>query len=454
MPASYTVQALTADRYHTLWVPICEQPLHMRRRHRLNLLLRTLQGRPDLASRVRRISVAAGICDEQSDQARQALTIGLGNIVRQCRGVRVLCGWYPQISNGRVLDNFNETLVAGGELREYVWLLDGIGQAQQRLPLFSGNPNHWERLETLVIRETVPVLTQGSMYSILHQLPALQHLGLVGLSPQVFHDGTLQALTGLKSLRLEALDGLSDRGLGQTLPRLASSLRNLSLVDLDIKSLRTLSLILTSYHKLRRFTLVQDSPPGLPLGADVTLAVDLPILGSPSLIYIHWEILVPGSANQALETSIKSGGFPSLQILRAPCDSDGALQSLCRPVTRRSLSVKEAEEYRHQDTSGYTRDLALARTAAQLRTRYSQHTPAVSVVIEDGGSVQHTQIVGQYLGNISSNIAYDLESDFEGTRHALGRVEDLLKCETLTCYNARKRKSHVVVRKRKLEGLF
>ena len=108
----------------------------------------------------------------------------------------------------------------------------------------------------------------------------------------------------------------------------------------------------------------------------------------------------------------------------------------------------------HQDPQGYTRDLALARTAAQLRTRGSKRAPAVSVIIQEESHVQYTQIMGRYLGDIQSKITYTLEPDFEDTKQALGRVGDVVGWETWECPNSKKKRRHVTTRRRELKSLF
>lgn len=391
-----------------------------------------------------------------SGQERRNLTTGLADIILACPNIEACVGLYRQYCNGELPDELSAALATRGSLREHLWLLEERESTVQSQLQFFKCHEKWSNLETLVVREGGPFLSSGNMYGVLRQLPTLRDLALIGLSSSSFHDGTLQALTGLRSLRLEALQGLTDLGLQQSLPKIAASLQRLSLVDLDIKSLRTLSHVLANFSRLCKFVFVQDGPPGLPLGADVTLAKELPLLSSPSLTYLHWETLIPGSANQALETSIRKKGFPCLRVLRVPCDADGSLQSLCRPLARRQLTEQQVKAYELREAQGYTRDISHARTAAQLRIRGSRHTPAMSVVVQDDDShVQHTHVIGRYLGDIQSHITYNLEPDFEGTSQALGRLEDMIEGKTFACPSSKRgRKSHAVKRQRELKSLF
>lgn len=424
-------------------------------RNRFQLLLRTLRERPDLAHRVSRIHASTGHVSQRSDQRRSDFIADLANIVRACPNLKAFDGMYTGYRSGEASDLLLKALAASKDLREYVWLLEGRGSHPQELPSFLNQHTSWAKLETLVIRESGIFLGQGSMYSILRRLPALQQLALVELSSFSFHDGTLQALTGLRSLRLEALEGLTDLGLEQALPKLAGSLQSLGLIDLDIKSLRTLSNILVNIGKLEKLTFVQDSPPGLPLGAEVSMATEIPLLSSSSVSYLYWEIPIPGSANQAIETSIRLGGFPSLQTLQTPCDSDGIFQALCRPLARKQLTEPQVKAYEREETKGYSRDLAHARTAAQLRIRGSRHTPAVSVVVQEEDDVQFTHFIGGYVGDVRSAITYELEPVFEGTSQALGRVEHVVNSQTSDCVvNKKVKKKHRVERRRELRGLF
>lgn len=419
------------------------------------MLLRTLRERPDLAHHVRQIHAPAVNPDKQSAQAIYNLTTDLAELIRTCPNTQSLNGMHPIHHSGELPNDILAALATSKELKEHMWLLEGSGRLPQPVPFILDYHKNWTKLETLVVKENSVVLSQGSMYSILRQLPALQHLALVGLSSLSFHDGTLQALSGLRSLRLEALEGLTDLGLEQVLPKTAGTLRSLVLIDLDVKSLRTVSNILSNFSKLKRFTFAQDTPPGLPLGGDMVLAVDRPLLQSPSLTYIHWELLIPGSANHALSKSIQAHGFPALTTIKVPSDTDGTFQSICRPLARKHFTQAEIKAYEREEAKDYSQDLAYAKTAAQLRIRGSRTTPAVNVVVQDEGDVQFTHVIGGYLGDVRSRISYELEPGFAGMSRALARVEDVVDCETFECNGGRRgRKRHVFKRRRELQGLF
>ncbi|GAB7356432.1 hypothetical protein MBLNU459_g7205t2 [Dothideomycetes sp. NU459] len=356
-------------------------------------------------------------------------------------------------------------------LKEHVWMINGRPEPTEHHIPSPSRPRStsflhvvdpsidfiqvhgmWKKLETLIICATdAHLLGPATMYGVLAKLPALKHLMLSGLPAHVCHDGTLQSLKGLSSLRLENLSGVTDQGLERlAYSRVALSLRSLSLIALDIKSLRTVSRIFASFPHLSRFTLLQDTSPGLPLGAEVSFALNTPVLVSSSIEHLHWDILVPGSANEALAHSVRTNGLPALRSLRAPCDCDGSLQALCRPVPRRSLTRSTVQAYKHEeDVKAYTRNLAHARAAAQLRIRNSRQLPGgVSLVVQDEGDAPAQTIpVGGYLGSMESGVEYCLEPDFEGAEEAVGRIEDLYRvggirdiCEN---WERKGRKGHV-----------
>ncbi|KAL1301705.1 hypothetical protein AAFC00_005914 [Neodothiora populina] len=467
--------ASTRYMYHTLWLSVNQQQRFQgRRRNKLRLLLRTLQSRPDLARSVRRIQAPHLQYLKQADRWQQDLVMDLAEIILVCPNLEYFDGMYPDFHSGQRPGDVIAALATREHLRQHMWFLDGGAVGQNALLTFFKCHEKWTNLETLVIQEKSPTLGPGSIYGILQRLPSLHHLALIGLSTSSFHDGTLQALTSLRSLRLEMLEGLTDSGLQQALPRLATSLQSLSLVDLDIKSLRTISCILSHFSRLTHLSLAQDNPPGLPLGADVNFATDTPLLASSTLTYLHWDILIPGSANQALESSIRAGGFPWLRTLRAPCDADGALQTLCRPLAKSRPRDADIRAYEHIESRGhYTRDLTHAKTAAQLRMRGSKAkaTPGVKIVIQNDDDHDHddnndndsgethkvhftTHVVGQYLGDVRSPLEYSLSPDFRGIRQTLGRLGHVVEGEVYECTSGRKGRRHVGARQRDVMGLF
>ncbi|GAB7356433.1 hypothetical protein MBLNU459_g7205t1 [Dothideomycetes sp. NU459] len=468
-------ESATRYLYRDIWLPSYQfsrdsRTMGVRRRNRLRSLLRTLLKRPDLASQIRRLRASdehRGMYATDGD-----LSDTLAAIILACPNLESLHGLYPtQYCPTEKFSVVTSALATRKALKEHVWMINGRPEPTEHHIPSPSRPRStsflhvvdpsidfiqvhgmWKKLETLIICATdAHLLGPATMYGVLAKLPALKHLMLSGLPAHVCHDGTLQSLKGLSSLRLENLSGVTDQGLERlAYSRVALSLRSLSLIALDIKSLRTVSRIFASFPHLSRFTLLQDTSPGLPLGAEVSFALNTPVLVSSSIEHLHWDILVPGSANEALAHSVRTNGLPALRSLRAPCDCDGSLQALCRPVPRRSLTRSTVQAYKHEeDVKAYTRNLAHARAAAQLRIRNSRQLPGgVSLVVQDEGDAPAQTIpVGGYLGSMESGVEYCLEPDFEGAEEAVGRIEDLYRvggirdiCEN---WERKGRKGHV-----------
>jgi hypothetical protein len=139
-------------------------------------------------------------------------------------------------------------------------------------------------------------------------------------------------------------------------------LESLSLIHQSVEGLLTISKIMASIPRLLKFTIVQaDVSPSLP----DDLMVFQPIMSSPSLKHLHWDVTPSGqytstkyhadlpptsqkieTANSHLAASILHGGFANLLTLRAPRDLDppGILQDVCRPTTN-ALILLPADRY-------------------------------------------------------------------------------------------------------------
>ncbi|KAK8160634.1 hypothetical protein BKA80DRAFT_275595 [Phyllosticta citrichinensis] len=186
-----------------------------------------------------------------------------------------------------------------------------------------------------------------SFVATFRKLQHLEDLHLSNFSSADFNDRTLAAIPPLKRLRLDALDGVTDKGLTRfSRSPAAKDLTSLSLVDLEIIDL----LIVTSFFEhctsLTRFTIVQEGSPGI---APFT-PVYRPVFSSPSLRYLHWDILMPGAATEELAISIAEGTFPLLRRLRAPADHGGHLQDVCRPVSN-VMHASDARLLKEQDVA-------------------------------------------------------------------------------------------------------
>ncbi|KAJ9621338.1 hypothetical protein H2203_007390 [Taxawa tesnikishii (nom. ined.)] len=400
--------------YGSIWLPSNQgtrdiKSLHFKNTSRLKLLLRTLQESPNLAFFVRHVEMGYDLRSEcMAGGGKQTHTSTMiASIIKACPNLESVGGFYP-IFGLETHEPIIEALATRTSLREHVWLLspdrhshsadsygDGISVRKTSDPTSSLLRMHmfWAQLENLVIHGLdASTLGTGSVYGILRKLPSLQHLVLSNLPSHTCHDGTLQALPALASLRLDSLPGITDRGLVSlvsTHQPLTRSLRSFSLVDQNVKELRTLSSLLSSLPELLSFTFLQQTCPGLPLGVSHLLFSNPTsvkgrtlLLASSSLRDLHWDILIPGSATQALAQSIRNGGFPALEHIRAPAD-DGTLQAVCRPVTRLPLEEQEVREWERVETVGYSRKLDHARTGAQIRVRESRMRIAQE---ENGGA--------------------------------------------------------------------
>lgn len=146
-----------------------------------------------------------------------------------------------------------------------------------------------------------------------------------------FGDTVLQALPPLQSLRLQNLEGITFWGLLDFARGFhARGIRGLSLIKLNITYLSVGSNLLLNLKNLRRFKLVQDDSPIIALGD----LVFQPVVASQQLEFIHWDKVLPGSANENLASPIRANGyygFPNSRVLSAPSDHDGLLQAVCRP---------------------------------------------------------------------------------------------------------------------------
>lgn len=253
-------------------------------------------------------------------------------------------------------------------LKEHLWLIgendEVTHRSQVQLPpglldqhqtyQFQQYHANWSKLQTLMLHSLggAGILEHRVFEDIFKMLPDLQHLCISSFDVDDFNDRTLLSLPPLRSLRLEALSGITDQGLSRwaASPR-AQKIEKLKFISLAITSLLAISKILASLPHLSRFAISQsEMVPELP----TELMVFQPILASKSLQYLHWDVASTGtessrnsrvtsgnfdiqagpkSANTNLALSIVHGGFPNLHVLRAPRDTDppGALQSVCCP---------------------------------------------------------------------------------------------------------------------------
>jgi hypothetical protein len=302
----------------------------------------------------------------------------VASVVMACPNLERLVGFHTRYAFS--FDRLSHALSMKKNLKERVWLLtenadddfdenddDELNNVyyqaerdptERFLELNSNHPN----LTTLVLHQEAChasiSLNFRAIIGTFRQLPSLCHLSVSGLPASSFTNMTLNALPpNLKSLRLENLSGINDKGLQRFAnSHLSTSLESVALIDLSISNLITLSHFLSdNLVNLEHFTFSQHNAPSLPFTNDI------PLLQSQTLEYIHWEVRsqacsplthytsavgfpfpntepISCLATSLLSTCIKNSLFPSLRKLRAPHDPQGLLQAQCRPLATAMLS--------------------------------------------------------------------------------------------------------------------
>lgn len=405
---------------------------------RLKLLRRTLRERRALAQLVREIKVPRLQPEGQMENTK---TIDLAaSLVMACPNLERLVGFYSTYSH--CFDRLTHALSTRPRLKEHIWIIGDNAAITERslkqLPPglmdtrqaqdFLHFHDSWHSLSTLFLcSQKQGILERDVFVQALHLLPALQHLCISSFDVDDFDDVTLQSLPCLQSLRLQDLEGITFWGLSEfSRTKSARSIKQLSLVNLDITYLSAISNLFLHLKDLSRFTLVQESSPEVAAGD----LVFQPVVASLRLQHLHWDILVPGSANQNLASSIQAGGFPNLRTIRAPSDHDGLLQSVCRP---RAQIVQASDKYSKAYRAGVDgtpgslgRTLFAARKLAQQRIENARASPRFRVIIEEDGVVHEAFDIPGYMGTVGSRIAYNLDSDTQGSDSALMDFPDLV----------------------------
>nr|OQO26550.1 hypothetical protein B0A51_08797 [Rachicladosporium sp. CCFEE 5018] len=418
--------------YGDLWLPLptvgSKRMLSLARtKGTLELLLRTLTDAPDLAFLVRRLH-ATSLYDSahgfRNPSAPMSQT--LEQVIERCTELESLSGCTFPSQTVRV--GYYAKLLQRPRLREHVWLIHSRSASILNSSGLMDCHNNWQWLETLVLVHGVVSEGEvgiGAVAAIIARLCSLKHLSVSGFSRDDFHDGTLVSLPPLQSLRLERLPGVTCDGLEQLRnSRAAQGLRNLTLVDLNLYSLRTMQVLFANLPQLRRFRLQQNDSPALLAGTSYTSKRAL--LASQTLQYLHWDCVHPGVAIDVLAKSIAGGNLPSLQAIRAPSDYDGKLQALCRPIEHHAISADDLAYLAAEDERSYSRSLRLSRLQAQRRVRESRAQPAFNVVIENQDEQsQQTHVIGSFLGDMQSKIEYLLEPDVRDSDCALASWPDV-----------------------------
>lgn len=413
---------------------------------RLKLLRRTLRGRSFLAQHVREIKVPQ-LRGDGDPIARDMINL-VASLVMACPNLERIVGFYPVY--GHAFDRLTHALSTRRKLKEKLWLIGenaaitqrshrqlapGLMDIEQKSSFVLFH-NAWSSLTTLILHSPTQGILEKDVFvnvkntgdprkvrgpGVLHRLPALKHLCISNFDCDDFDDTVLQHLPALHSLRLQDLEGVTFWGLSEfSRTRNAFSISSLSLVNLDIKYISAISNLLLHLKNLKRFTLVQDTSPEVAEGE----IVFQPIVASHLLEFIHWDIVVPGSANVNLASSIRAKGFPRLRTIRAPSDHDGLLQALCKP--RAQIELPEDRNGRNNANGLAATSLRAARQAAQQRIEEAWATVQFKVVVEESGVVTEIFDLKGFVGEIGSRIEYTLDPDIPGSDSALVDFPDLI----------------------------
>ena len=417
---------------------------------RLKLLRRTLRGRAFLAQHVREVKTPRLQAD--GDPVSRNMIDVVASIVMACPNLERLVGFYSIYEHG--FDRLTYALSTRRRLKEHMWLVGenaaitqrshkqlapGLMDPEQK-SLFVHCHNMWSLLTTLFLHSpnqgilekdcfvneksnwTDPKRVRGP--GILHRLPSLKHLCISNFDMDDFDDYTLQHLPPLHSLRLQDLEGVTFWGLSEfSRTRNAFGIRRLALVNMDVLYISAISNLLLRLKNLKKFTLVQDTSPEVP-PEEIVIQ---PIMASPQLEFLHWDVVVPGSANENIVASIRTGGFPRLRTIRAPNDHSGMIQALCKP---RAQVVLPSDWSAKAIADGIPEGgLRAARIAAQQRLEDAWTTVQFKVMVEEEGVVHEIFDLNGFMGTVGSTIEYSLEPDVEASDRALIDFADLLADE-------------------------
>ncbi|KAI9796245.1 MAG: hypothetical protein M1833_006414 [Piccolia ochrophora] len=434
-------RAARPNLYRSIWIvgDDMKKKLKLKYGARLKQLRRTLRADPQLAQYVRELKVPELGELDLNDHAKYIDLVA--SVVMSCPNLERLVGFYPTYTHE--FDKLSHALSTRRHLKEQVWTIaendmQNNAPPQRRfhrrmhpeqVQLFLSYHDSWTSLETLFLHsEKTGVLERAAFAGTFARLPSLKHLSISNFDACDFDDTLLDSLPPLQSLRLQDLHGISDDGLSHLASsHSARSLRHLTLINLEILSLTVIAKLFTRMRELTRFTLVQSSSPDIPLGGLVLQ----PIIGSSSLEFLHWDILIPGPSNAHLAASINAGGFPALRTLRAPSDHHGELQEVCRPLEKIALaSDKFSFAQRHAVSSAgsthYLRTLFAARQAAQRRIDEARTLIRFKVVVEEDGVVNNVFLIHDFMGTVGSKISYSLVPDVLGSDDAVIGMNDLL----------------------------
>jgi hypothetical protein len=411
--------------------------------HRIKLLRRTLRERTHISRLVKELHFpdAHEIYQTAPTKERQTIINSLASLVMACPNLEKFTGLYLTFDHG--FDRLTQAVSTRTCLKEKVWVLkaDDVGWDDsgtyrtnsrvhdpywnvENADSFLHCHDNWSNLETLCLfgQGTCSMMDYRAFVATFRNLPSLKHLLISDFETEQFNDRTLQALPALRSLRLQDLPGLTEKGLMRFANSYtARSIQRLSLINLEIASAAVLSRLMANLPFLRRFVLAQDACPALAPGLDVPSA----LYASDTLEYLHWDIIAYGPSHEDLAKSIITGGLPSLRTIRAPTDDDGILQALCRP--RAQITLPKDAHLINQIESPFTYcGLSTSRRLAQERVEDVRKIPLMRIVVDEGGVIQHTYTLYDYMGTLESKIDYSLEPDVEDSEEPIAGLNDLL----------------------------
>jgi hypothetical protein len=324
-------------------------------------------------------------------------------------------------------DRLTHALTTRRRLRKRVWLLKAINQSynfdgtlvSNACPtaydgtidngdIFMNSHQSYIRLETLMLfGQDTGNLDYRSFVGTFRALPSLQHLLISRFDAKQFNDRTMAALPlRLKSLRLQDLPGITERGLVRLVNGGMDFVQALSLINLNITSAPLLARLLSASSFLVRFTLEQSVSPTVPGQDDPNTPLASFVYSCSTLRTLHWDVS-PFSQPSLyhLASSIRRGRFPSLRYVRVPCD-DGSIQTLCRPRAQ----IARPSDLEALSCISLRSSLAVARLAAQERLETARLDPLMRVVVTDEtGAVLHKYTIKNYLGTVDSPIHYVLD---------------------------------------------
>ncbi|KIW08143.1 uncharacterized protein PV09_01075 [Verruconis gallopava] len=410
--------------------------------HKLKLLRRTLRENPLLSRFVKEMHFpdAQIVYQESQIKTRQAIINTLASLVMAAPNLEKFSGLY--LTYDHVFDRLTHALSTRGNLKEKTWVLrrsdvgvdeDGVywsnhdefGQADNH-DAFLRSHDNWKNLELLCLfGQTTGRMDYRSFAATFRNLPSLKHLLISDFDSSQFSDRTLYAIPpSLQSLRLQDIPGVTEKGLARYFNTPAAiTLRNLSLIKLEIASALLISNILAKCTNLKRFTLAQDVSPALPLGSDPPHEDGI-LYASNSLEYLHWDTIAYGPSIQDLANSIAGHAFPKLKVLRAPSDDGGVLQRLCAPQPGWSPDSPNSDE---EENPFNHWSLPSAQREAQRRKTAASQDPFITIVVSDEeGNVQHTYVLRTYMGTLDSTIRYSLDPDVQGSNDFIAGLNDLL----------------------------